>query len=91
MDNSSYHSQHLEKIPTQSTWTVEIQDWLTAYGIVYPEHVIKCKLLALIHSSNPQVKYAVDEIAKGAGHEIVHIPLNSTDLRLTSLSIIYIR
>ena len=74
MDNASYHSRHLESIPTQNTRKTEMQDWLTAHSIAYPERTIKHELLALIRSSNPQAKYAIDEMAKAAGHEIVCIP-----------------
>ena len=74
MDNASYHSRRLESIPTKNTQKAEMQNWLTAHGIAYPEHAIKRELLALIHSSNPQAKYAIDEMAKAAGHEVVRIP-----------------
>ena len=74
MDNASYHSRRLESIPTKNTRKAEMQNWLTAHSIAYPERTIKRELLALIHSSNPQAKYAIDEMAKAAGHEVVRIP-----------------
>ena len=51
-----------------------MQDWLTSHGIDYPEHALKCELLALIRLSNPKPKYVIDEMAKAAGHEVVCLP-----------------
>ena len=35
---------------------------------------LKQELLSLIKLSNPKPKYVIDEMAKAAGHEVVHIP-----------------
>ena len=51
-----------------------MQDWLTAHGIEFPEHALKRELYALIKVSNFTPKYAVDEMAKVAGHEVVRLP-----------------
>ena len=48
-----------------------MHDWLTARGIEYPEHALKHELYAVIKASNVSPKYAVDEMAKAAGHEVV--------------------
>ena len=74
MDNASYHSRRLQKIPTKSSNKQEMKDWLTAHGIQFPERALKCELHSSIMSSNPVAVYAVDEIAKAAGHEVVHLP-----------------
>ena len=74
MDNASYHSRHIKKVPTSNTKKSEMQDWLTNHGIKYPEHALKQELLSLIKLSNPKPKYVIDEMAKIAGHEVVHIP-----------------
>ena len=62
-----------------------MQDWLTARGIEYPEHALKRELYATIKASNISPKYAVDEMAKAAGHEVVrlrpyHCELNPIEL-----------
>ena len=52
----------------------QMQDWLTAKGIAFPECSLKRELLQLLVASSPTPKYAVDEMAKAAGHEIVWLP-----------------
>ena len=52
----------------------EMQDWLVAHGIEFPERALKRELLSLIRLSNPQPKYVVDEMAKASGHEVVRLP-----------------
>ena len=74
MDNASYHSRRIEKVPTSNTRKSEMQDWLTSHGIEYPERALKHELLSLIKLSNPKPKYVIDEMAKTAGHEVVRIP-----------------
>lgn len=74
IDNASYHSRRLEKVPTTNSRKKEMQDWLLAHGIQYPEKALKRELIALIRLSNPQPKYTVDEIAKTFGHEVVRLP-----------------
>ena len=51
-----------------------MRDWLTVHDIPFPEHALKQELHALIRTSNPTQKYAVDEMAKAAGHEVVRLP-----------------
>ena len=74
MDNVSYHSQRLQKIPTKSSTKQEMKDWLTSNGMQFPEKALKCELYSLIVSSNPVTVYVIDEIAKAAGHEVVRLP-----------------
>ena len=74
IDNASYHSRRLEAVPTMSSRKGEMQDWLLAHNIEYPERALKCELLALIRLSNPKPKYVIDEMAKASGHEVVRLP-----------------
>ena len=74
IDNAPCHSQQLERIPTMNSTKQYMQDWLTAHEIPFPEHALKRELHALIRASNPTQKYAVDEMAKAAGHEVVRLP-----------------
>ena len=57
IDNASYHSRCIEKVPTSNTKKSEMQDWLTSHGIEYPECALKRELLSLIKLSNPKPKY----------------------------------
>ena len=74
MDNASYHSRRLEPVPTMSSRKQILQDWLTASTIEFPENALKRELYTLIKMSNFTPKYAVDEMAKAAGHEVVRLP-----------------
>lgn len=74
MDNAPYHSRKLEPVPTMSSRKQQMQDWLTSHGIEYPEQALKHELYSLIKASNISPKYAVDEMAKAAGHEVVRLP-----------------
>ena len=74
MDNASYHSRRIEAVPTMNSRKGEMQDWLVAHGIEYPEKALKRELYHLIKLSNPEHKYAVDEMAKLSGHEVVRLP-----------------
>ena len=71
IDNASYHSRRLEAVPTTNTRKGEMQDWLTAHNIKFPERALKSELLSL---SNPQPKYVIDELAKASVHEVVRLP-----------------
>ena len=74
MDDASYHSRHLQKIPTKSSTKQEMKDWLTRNGMQFLEKALKCEHYSLIVSSNPVTVYVIDEIAKAAGHEVVRLP-----------------
>ena len=74
IDNAPYHSRRLEPVPTMSSRKQVMQDWLTARGIEYPENALKRELYTIIKASNFTPKYAVDEMAKAAGHEVVRLP-----------------
>ena len=74
MDNAPYHSRRLEPVPTMSSRKQVMQDWLTSHRICFLECALKRELYNLIRSSNFKPKYAVDEMARAAGHEVVHLP-----------------
>ena len=52
----------------------EMQDWLVARGMEFPEGALKRELFQLIRASNAKPKYVIDEMAKAAGHEVVRLP-----------------
>ena len=56
IDNASYHSRRLEKVPTTNSRKSKIQDWLIKHEIQFPEHALKAELLSLIRLSNPKPK-----------------------------------
>ena len=42
--------------------------------IQFPEKALKRELLELIKGAHPEERYAIDEIAKTFGHEVVRLP-----------------
>ena len=46
----------------------------------FPEKALKCECHSLIVSSNPVTVYVIYEIAKAAGHEVVHLPTYHCEL-----------
>uniref|UniRef100_A0A6P7G9G8 Uncharacterized protein LOC114339331 n=1 Tax=Diabrotica virgifera virgifera TaxID=50390 RepID=A0A6P7G9G8_DIAVI len=62
LDNASYHSEILNKQPTNS-WTVDkIKEWLTNKNITFPQYCFKPQLLTLAKSHAQPNIYMVDEI-----------------------------
>ena len=86
MDNAPYHSRRLERVPTMSSRKQVMQDWLTSHRIWFPECALKQELYNLIRSSNFKPKYAVDEMARAAGHEVVHLPPYHCELNPNELA-----
>ncbi|XP_076028786.1 uncharacterized protein LOC143017786 [Oratosquilla oratoria] len=76
MDNSSYHSALLEKLPTSSWREGELKDWLTKEGVQPSDELSKAELYELARNkiSNEHKKYVIDTIADEAGHKIIRIP-----------------
>lgn len=74
VDNASYHSIQLEKIPTRNTRKAEIQEWLTKKKIPYSSNEIIEELIRKVKASNPQKVYALDHLANERGHEVIRLP-----------------
>lgn len=75
MDNASYHSHLLEKVPNTSTKKAEMQAWLQRQDIVYEEYMTKAELLEIIKRNKPpNPTYVIDELAENAGHKVVRLP-----------------
>lgn len=75
MDNASYHSRRQEKIPVTSWRKDAIQEWLSGKNIPYEMSDTKVLLLEKVKARKEQYQtYVVDEMAKGAGIEILRLP-----------------
>ena len=61
-------------MPTMSSTKQQMKDWLTSKAIEFPDYALKRELLQLIVANCPTLKYAVDEMAKASGHEVVRLP-----------------
>ncbi|XP_050515124.1 uncharacterized protein LOC126890308 [Diabrotica virgifera virgifera] len=74
LDNASYHSEILNKQPTNS-WTVDkIKEWLTNKNITFPQYCFKPQLLTLAKSHAQPNIYMVDEIIHSFGHRVLRLP-----------------
>ncbi|KAL1424333.1 hypothetical protein MTO96_020259 [Rhipicephalus appendiculatus] len=75
MDNASYHSVQLEKLPSTSSRKAEIQSWLTQKNIPWSNDQLKPELIQLVNQNKHRFSgYRIDALAKVAGHDIVRLP-----------------
>lgn len=75
MDNASYHSRILEKIPNASWKKGDIIDFLQAKKVDIPEPPpLKPCLLNMVQSLQLQKVMAVDAMAESLGHEVLRLP-----------------
>lgn len=75
MDNASYHSVQLEKVPSTSSRKAEIQSWLTQKNIPWSDDQLKPELIQLVNQNKHSFSgYRIDALANVAGHDIVRIP-----------------
>ena len=86
IDNAPHHSRRLEPVPTMSSRKQIVQDWLTTHGNQHPENCLKRELYAIIEANKLTPKYAVDEMAKTAGHKVVRLPLYHCELNPIELA-----
>ncbi|CAK1603163.1 unnamed protein product [Parnassius mnemosyne] len=75
MDNASYHSRRLEKIPVTSWKKIDIQEWLSSKQISFEAKETKVQLLKKVKDVKFQYQsYVVDELAKAVGVEVLRLP-----------------
>lgn len=75
MDNASYHnvlSPH--SVPTPLCSKTRIRTWLEDNGIACREDCLKAEMVEVLMKVAPAPSYAIDEIAKDHGHEVVRTP-----------------
>ena len=74
MDNASYHSRIINKVPTCSSKKHEVIDWLTKNHIDHDPSFTKVELLEISKRNKHRQKYEIDELAAYHGHEILRLP-----------------
>lgn len=75
MDNASYHnalSPH--SAPTPACPKKKIRDWLEKNNIACREDCLKAEMVEVLKKIAPAPTYAIDEIAKKCGHEVIRTP-----------------
>lgn len=76
MDNASYHSRRLERLPTTSWRKANIQEWLKSKGIDYGGDMVKSELLeqCVKPRKSEYEKYVTEEMAKEYGITVLRLP-----------------
>lgn len=75
MDNASYHSRQLVKLPTKSCKKEIMQAWLRDKNVLYPETATKNVLWDLIVKLPKTDKtFVADSLIQSAGHEVLRLP-----------------
>lgn len=75
MDNASYHSRKLEKIPTTSSKKKDMQEWLLSKNIEFDVDMVRSELLQLIHLHKEQYNlYVTDEMARSNNKIVMRLP-----------------
>lgn len=74
MDNASYHSMLVEKLPNSSWTKANIAEFLTANNIAFDPTSFKIELLRLAKSVLKEKRYQVDELLMAHGHMVLRLP-----------------
>jgi transposase len=75
LDNASYHSRKLEKVPTSASRKVDVQNWLRSKDIEFDQKMLKYQLLDLVKPHRVKYnKYVVDEMAKSQNKIVLRLP-----------------
>lgn len=74
MDNASYHSKLIEKIPRLGWRKADIIEWLIKKGEQVGNELTIDQLLLLTKKYDTGKKCLIDTIAKEAGHRVVRLP-----------------
>lgn len=75
LDNASYHSRKLEKIPNSSMKKCYVQEWLTKNNIRFDQNMLKVELLSLVKQHKPKYdQYVVDNLAKSKSKTVLRLP-----------------
>ena len=75
MDNASYHNRLADHSPpTAKSSKEKIRGWLDVNGTTCPDNCLKVELVELLEKQSPEPIYAIDEIAKSYGHEVIRTP-----------------
>jgi transposase len=75
MDNASYHSRILNKIPNNNTKKDEILKFMQLKNITVPKKIpVKKELIRMIKSRNFKNEYVIDTICSRHGHTLLRLP-----------------
>lgn len=90
MDNASYHSRQVVKIPNAASTKLEISKFLEENDLYFEENYSKKQLLEVLYTKKFEKQYYIDNIAADQGHTVLRLPpyycvLNPIELIWSSL------
>lgn len=75
MDNATYHSRKMEKIPTTTSRKIEMQTWLKTKNIHYDEEMVRSELLHLVRLNKDLYnEHVIDKMAKDCNKTVLRLP-----------------
>lgn len=75
MDNASYHSRLVEKLPTSSWKKAAMIEWLQCKALNFDDTMVKTELLQVVRQHKAKFKkFVIDEMAKGRGIIVHRLP-----------------
>lgn len=74
LDNASYHSRQIIKVPNKSSKKDEIQCFLMDNNLYFEECYTKKQLLEVLQTKEFEKVYALENIAAKHGHTILRLP-----------------
>jgi hypothetical protein len=74
LNNASYHSVMLEKIPNSNSKKCEIAEFLYKKDIFFEENYSKKQLLEVLRAFSFKKIYQIDTLAEEIGHKVIRLP-----------------
>lgn len=74
MDNASYHSRQIKKVPTCNNTKAEIMEYLYNNDIYFEENYNKKQLLEVLQTKPVPKQYYCDVAAEKLGHTVLRLP-----------------
>lgn len=74
MDNASYHSRQIEKIPSSASNKTEIMEFLYKEHLYFEENYTKKELLEVLKTKQFKKRFVIDDLARLNGHEVLRLP-----------------
>lgn len=74
MDNASYHSRQIKKVPNSSNTKSDIQKYMLENDIFFEDSYKKNDLLEVLKAFNLKKEYVCDTMAKKSGHTVLRLP-----------------
>uniref|UniRef100_A0A6P7FNP8 Uncharacterized protein LOC114332220 n=1 Tax=Diabrotica virgifera virgifera TaxID=50390 RepID=A0A6P7FNP8_DIAVI len=74
MDNATYHSEQIRKIPGVGSTKKQISDFLYDNDLYFEETYKKKEMLEVIHTKVFEKQFVIDELAKRNGHNVLRLP-----------------